>query len=136
MVKIGLWICIHTCRGSYHLGNNPLSHFQAWKSLATCEALWLCIIFSELGLPLDYTLDISVDNHSAISFAHNSGFHAHSKHIDIRHHLICENITTNKVQLKRTRPIFSQRGLTVASASILLKFLEWLETEGECCKFD
>lgn len=68
-------------------------------SVSTHEALWLRTLFLELGLPFDHLLNISVDNHSAISFAHNSIFHAHSKHIDIQHHFIRKNITSNKVSV-------------------------------------
>ena len=68
-------------------------------SVSTREALWLRTLFMELGLPFKQPLKIAVDNHSAISFAHNSVFHARSKHIDIRHHFIRENITSNKVSV-------------------------------------
>ena len=64
---------------------------------ATCEALWLHTILSELGLPPQHPTNILVDNHGTISFAQNFRFHAQSKHIDIRHHFIHENITSNKV---------------------------------------
>ena len=68
-------------------------------SSSTREALWLRTFFLELGLPFESPLNIFVDNQSAISFAQNSGFHACSKHIDIRHHFICENITSNQVSV-------------------------------------
>ncbi|EEB98960.1 hypothetical protein MPER_01439 [Moniliophthora perniciosa FA553] len=66
---------------------------------ATWEALWLRTITSELGLPPQHSTSISVDNHGTITFAQNSGFHARSKHIDIRHHFIREKITSNQVSV-------------------------------------
>jgi hypothetical protein len=63
------------------------------------EALWLITIFSELGVPAPTPLPIQVDNHGTISFAQNYGFHARSKHIDIRHHFIRENIISNKISV-------------------------------------
>ncbi|KAF5378035.1 hypothetical protein D9757_011525 [Collybiopsis confluens] len=68
-------------------------------SATTREALWLRTLFAELGLPFKHPLDIFVDNQGTIAFAQNSGFHARSKHIDIRHHFIRENITSNKVSI-------------------------------------
>lgn len=49
------------------------------------------------GIYLIPFTNIYVDNQCTISFAQNVGFHARSKHIDIRHHFIRENITSNKV---------------------------------------
>lgn len=68
-------------------------------SASTHEALWLHTLFLELGLPFQHSTNISIDNQGTISFAHNSGFHARSKHIDIWHHFIRENITSNKVSV-------------------------------------
>ena len=64
---------------------------------STCKALWLHTLFLELDLPFNNSLNIFVDNRSTISFAQNLGFHAQLKHIDIRHHFIHKNITSNKV---------------------------------------
>jgi hypothetical protein len=66
---------------------------------ATREALWLRSMHTELGFPSTLPTHISVDNHGTISFAHNSGFHARSKHIDVRHHFIRENITSREVSV-------------------------------------
>jgi transposase InsO family protein len=66
---------------------------------ATREALWLRTLFSELGLDTTLPTHISVDNQGTILFAENSGFHARSKHIDIRYHFIRETLTSNQVSV-------------------------------------
>ena len=86
-------------------------------SSATREALWLRSILSELGFDTSLPTHINVDNHGTISFAQNTGFHARSKHIDIRYHFIQENIACNKVSVsyiptnENTADIFT-KGLT------------------------
>ena len=74
------------------------AEYMAFAS-ATREALWLRTIFSELNLDTPLPTHINVDNLGTISFAENSGYHARSKHIDIRHHFIRENIASNKVSV-------------------------------------
>jgi hypothetical protein len=66
---------------------------------ATREALWLRSMLSELGSLPKLPTHISVDNHGTIAFAENSGFHARSKHIDVRHHFIRERITSHEVSV-------------------------------------
>jgi hypothetical protein len=67
---------------------------------ATGEALWLRSLFKELGSALEEPLLIQVDNHSAIDFSYNSGYHTRSKHIDIRHHFVRDSITSNEVSVQ------------------------------------
>ena len=58
------------------------------------EVLWLRSIFTEIGA-LVHTAEISqiyLDNQGAIALARNPGFHARSKHIDIRYHFIRSQI--------------------------------------------
>ena len=66
---------------------------------ANGENLWLRSLFTELGQPPNQPTTILVDNRSAIDFAHNTGFHARSKHIDICHHFICDSITSKEVSV-------------------------------------
>eukprot|EP00253_Pinus_taeda_P003531 PITA_03531 len=57
-------------------------------SMASCEALWLRKLFSELfGFTLDTTV-ILCDNQSGIHLLENLVFHDRSKHIDMRYHYI------------------------------------------------
>lgn len=65
----------------------------------TCEVLWLCELSTELGISVDGPTIIHIDNQSAIRFAENLIFHSCSKHIDIRHHFVCECLASNRVIL-------------------------------------
>jgi hypothetical protein len=65
----------------------------------TCEVLWLCKLASELDLISDGLTSIYIDSQSAIHFATNPIFHAHSKHIDIGHHFVRKCIASNEVIL-------------------------------------
>ena len=58
------------------------------------EVLWLRALFIELGAPL-HAKEISTvfcDNQGAIALSKNPGFHARSKHIDIRYHFIRNHV--------------------------------------------
>lgn len=56
--------------------------------MASCEAVWLRKLFSELfGYTLD-TIVILCDNQSGFRLSENPVFHDRSKHIDIRNHFI------------------------------------------------
>jgi hypothetical protein len=68
-------------------------------SHAARENLWLCSLFTELDLPLSSPTPIFVDNRGAIDFTFNAGYHARSKHIDIRHHFIRDVVTSNEVSV-------------------------------------
>ncbi|QRV94948.1 Retrovirus-related Pol polyprotein from transposon TNT 1-94 [Ceratobasidium sp. AG-Ba] len=68
-------------------------------SLAVRHGLWIKMFFEELGLPLESNLAIYTDNTAAIALAHDPQFHARSKHIDTRHHFLCEHITRKSVEL-------------------------------------
>ena len=66
---------------------------------ATCEAIWLRKLSSELGIPTNSPTTIFIDNQSAMRFAENPVFHGCSKHIDIRHHFVRERLASNEVIL-------------------------------------
>jgi len=66
---------------------------------ATCEVIWLRKLSSELGIPTNSPTTIFIDNQSAMHFAENPVFHTRSKHIDIRHHFVCEHLASNEVIL-------------------------------------
>jgi hypothetical protein len=67
---------------------------------AVKKTKWLRSLLNELGLPQTTPTCINVDNQGTIDFAINSGFHAHSKHIDIQHHFTRESITSNEVSVQ------------------------------------
>lgn len=64
---------------------------------AAKEAIWLRRLLSELGVSSDSPTTLYTDNQSAITYAHDNQFHARSKHIDIRHHFIREQIDATDI---------------------------------------
>jgi hypothetical protein len=60
------------------------------------ENIWIRQLFTEIGeLPSSPT-PIFVDNQGTIEYTANAGFHARSKHIDIRHHFIRDSIASHE----------------------------------------
>jgi len=57
---------------------------------ATKEALWLRTFIMEITRPLACPVTIFCDNQSTIFISKNDQFHARTKHINIRHHFICD----------------------------------------------
>jgi hypothetical protein len=53
-----------------------------------CQGLWFSKLIDELLSEEPRALKLLVDNKSAISLIKNPMFHEHSKHIDLRYHLI------------------------------------------------
>ena len=70
------------------------------KSLAMCHAIWLCTLFTELGLPYSEPTNLKVNNQAAIDYSKNSGHHSRSKHINIQHHFVCEKIISNEITVQ------------------------------------
>eukprot|EP00253_Pinus_taeda_P001428 PITA_01428 len=67
--------------------------------MASCEAVWLRKLFSELfGHVLDTTV-IFCDNHSGVRLSENLVFHDRSKHIDIRDHFIWDMVQRGAIRL-------------------------------------
>jgi len=97
-----------------YFGSAPIS-WSSWKqptvalstmeaeymalAKATCKAIWLRKLSSELGIPTNSPTTIFIDNQSAMHFAENPVFHGRSKHIDIRHHFVHERLASNEVIL-------------------------------------
>ena len=61
-------------------------------SHAAREALWLRTFLAELGHTPGGPTEINVDNQAALAFTHNEDKHTRSKHIDIRHHFIRDQV--------------------------------------------
>jgi hypothetical protein len=59
---------------------------------ASCEAIWLRKLLTDLfDLEMRETL-ILCDNQSCIKMTKNTVFHDRSKHIEIRYHYICDMV--------------------------------------------
>jgi Reverse transcriptase (RNA-dependent DNA polymerase) len=65
----------------------------------TRENSWIRQLFAELGEHINLPTHIFVDNRGTIEYTANAGFHARSKHIDIRHHFIRDSIASNEASV-------------------------------------
>ena len=64
------------------------------------EAVFLNHLFSDLEIPFKFPISLLVDNQSTIALAENPIFHAHSKHIEVRHHWMHEKTGDGTIQLE------------------------------------
>ena len=58
----------------------------------TCKAIWLQQLISELSINTVSPTPIHIDNRVAIELMKDSKFHACTKHINIKHHYVCNTI--------------------------------------------
>ena len=95
--------------------NGPLiswkSRKQATVSLSTCEAEYVAVtsavreskflkqLYFDLSNCAGKTINLFVDNQSAINLANNPVYHQRSKHIDIKYHFIRSEVQKNTVKL-------------------------------------
>jgi len=119
-----------TSGGCFYIGTNLrawMSRKQALISLSTVEAeyiapgsctqlLWMKKLLCDYGFTQD-TMVIHCDNTSAINISKNPVQHSRTKHIDIRHHFICDLVESREVDLIFI-PIENQL------IDILIKFLD------------
>lgn len=101
---------------------------------ATKQAMWLRQLLTDLGFSLSDPLLILNDNQGAVHLSKNAEDHNRTKHIDLRHHFLREQVQANTVSLKhiptednladlltkplpepRTRDLTSRLGLTIRS---------------------
>ena len=64
-----------------------------------CQCTWLRSFSAEIGFPFTQAMTICVDNQAAIFLAINPAVERWTKHIDIRHHYIHEQVETKVVDL-------------------------------------
>lgn len=88
------------------------SHRQPTTALSTAEAeymatsdvawqaLWLRQLLSDLGFTLDRPLTILNDNNAAILLSRDPVHHDKSKHIDIRHHHLREQVEKGNIEVQ------------------------------------
>eukprot|EP00253_Pinus_taeda_P036164 PITA_36164 len=78
---------------------SPVKFEYIVESMASCDAVWLRKLFSELfGHVMDTTV-ILCDNQSGIRLSENPVFHDRSKHIDIRDHFIRDMVQRGVIRL-------------------------------------
>jgi len=98
--------------------NGPLISWKCRKqptvALSTCEAEYMsmCAAVQEskfllqllkdmdLGIAVNETVVLNVDNQSAVALVKNPMFHQRSKHIDIRYHFVRDEVQNGNVQLQ------------------------------------
>lgn len=68
-------------------------------SWATREAIWLQSFGRELDRDMAQTVELLVDNQSAIKLANSNGYHQRTKHIDVRHHHVRNKIEDGTIKL-------------------------------------
>lgn len=66
---------------------------------ATHEALWLRAMLTELGHPLESATPILIDNTSAIKLGSNPFAHAKSKHVELKYHIVREQVERANITL-------------------------------------
>lgn len=66
-------------------------------SLCVQEVLWTRAMLTDMGTVQRNATQIWEDNQGAIALAQNAGYHARTKHVDIRHHFIREKIEDGTV---------------------------------------
>src|SRR6266436_4530071 len=64
------------------------------------EAVFLEHLYGDVGIPILVPIFLWVNNQSAIALAENPIFHAHSKHIEVRHHWVHEKIKDGMIKLE------------------------------------
>ena len=69
-------------------------------STATQEAIWLRQLIAEITSSEETPILVYEDNQSAIAIARNPQFHGRTKHIDIRHHYVREEISKGTVTIQ------------------------------------
>lgn len=56
------------------------------------EILWLCHLFTELGLVFDSPSTLHIDNMSALSVAQNPNHHGRMKHLNLRFYWLRDEV--------------------------------------------
>jgi len=83
-----------TSRGWFYVGNNLV----ALSTAGSCctQLLWMKTLLGDYGFSQD-TMIINCDNTSAINISKNPVQDSRTKHIDIRHHLLCDLVESKVV---------------------------------------
>ncbi|OWZ20507.1 polyprotein [Phytophthora megakarya] len=68
-------------------------------SQCTQEVLWTRAMLKDLGHEQVGATQVLVDNRGAIALASNAGYNARTIHMDIKHHIIRENVTRDIIDV-------------------------------------
>ena len=69
-------------------------------SFATQDVIWLRHLLANIGMKAEGPSTIVYDNNSGIEPSKKPKFHDRTKHIDVAHHFVREQVTLINVQLK------------------------------------
>ena len=96
---------------------------------ATCQALWLRSLLSEVTGAKQKPVTLYVDNKSAIALMKNPVFHGRSKHLDTRFHFIRECVENRQIVVEFVST-GEQRADILTMALARVKFVEMRELLG------
>ncbi|KAJ0390320.1 hypothetical protein ATCC90586_011926 [Pythium insidiosum] len=68
-------------------------------SMCTQEVVWARALMEDLGVKQQEPTVVWEDNQGTIALASNPGYHARTKHVDIRHHFIREKINDGVIKV-------------------------------------
>ncbi|KAI0507326.1 hypothetical protein KFK09_013448 [Dendrobium nobile] len=66
---------------------------------ATADIIWIKRLLTDFNVEMPTSSDLYCDNTSAIALANNPVFHARTKHIEIDHRFIRDQIQNNRIRL-------------------------------------
>jgi hypothetical protein len=67
---------------------------------AAREAIWLRNLYAEIGFPQEEPTLIYGDNQSALAIADNPRYHKRTKHFDIKHHFIRDQVQNGTINIE------------------------------------
>jgi len=69
-------------------------------SRVTTQALWISKYLSEIGLPMSKPITIFADNNGSISHSLNNKNHCRTKHIDVQHHFVKDQVKLGNINFQ------------------------------------
>ena len=69
-------------------------------TLSVCEIMWIRQLLMEVYIETSISTKIWCDNQAAMHTTSNPIFHAHTKHIEINCHFVCEKIQLGLISIR------------------------------------
>ncbi|XP_047168303.1 secreted RxLR effector protein 161-like [Vigna umbellata] len=66
---------------------------------AACQGIWLSELLKELKILKENSMQVRMDNTSAINLARNPVSHGRSKHIEVKYHFLRDMVNKGRVEL-------------------------------------
>lgn len=85
---------------------------------AICQGVWLNEVLKHLKIRTESSIELRMDNTSAISLAKNPVSHGRSKHIDMKYHFLRDMVSKGKVELKFCRTALQLADLFTKALSL------------------